>query len=122
MTTKTNGEVVSNENESLYENHAVLKDLCDSNAEFFKTDASAVGKNIYSTLLSISNTLSNVRPLLEYFRGIYQAYDFDDKTPGNGYRSYVMMVDAFVVYGVKINRQISHNRNSYFFRKGTALK
>lgn len=103
-------------------NYGVLEDLCENNADYFKNDTSNVGKNIRSTVLSIATNVDTVKPLVEHFRSIYAAYDFDENTPGNGYRSYVTMVDNFVVYGIKINRQVCQSRNSYFFRRGTALK
>ncbi|XP_075232649.1 hormone-sensitive lipase isoform X2 [Lycorma delicatula] len=122
--TDCKSEIINkNDNDSTsYVMYDALKNLCESNADYFKSDTSNIGKNLYSTSLSVINNIVSIKPLVDHFRNTCAAYDFDENTPGNGYRSYVMMVDAFVNYAVKINRQICVNRNSYFFRKGTALK
>lgn len=49
-------------------------------------------------------------------------YDFDEQTPGNGYRSFVVVVDASLEHAVQLCRHISLSRDSFIFRKGFYMR
>lgn len=118
-----NGSKDSIENtSSLYAMYDVLKELCQNNADYFKTDDSELGKKLEVSFESLYASINAVAPLVDEIRKAAVQYDFDKDTPGNGYHSFVTVVDAFIVYGVKICRQICVNRSSYFFRKGMQLR
>lgn len=49
-------------------------------------------------------------------------YDFDEQTPGNGYRSFVAVVDASMEHAVQLCRQINVSKQSLLFRKGFYMR
>lgn len=107
---------------SLYAMYDVLKELCLNNADHFKNDDSVSGRKLEACFKTLHDNIESIFPLVDEIRKAAPSYDFDSDTPGNGYRSFITVVDAFIVYGVKICRQISINRGSYFFRKGAYLR
>lgn len=107
---------------SLYAMYDVLKELCQNNADHFKNDDTSSGKKLEACFKTLHDNVESIFPLVDEIRKAAPSYDFDRDTPGNGYRSFVTVTDAFVVYGVKICQQISTNRSSYFFRRGTYLR
>lgn len=107
---------------SVYSVYEDLKALCLANAEYFQSDESSVGKKLNLSFQTLHNNVVSIYPLADEIRKAAPHYDFDQNTPGNGYRSYVTVVDAFILFGQKICQQVSKNRTSYFFRKSTYLK
>lgn len=102
--------------------YKVLKDLCLLNADYFRSDESSLGKKLCESLETLHNQVVSVCPIVDEIRKVAPYYDFNHNTPGNGYRSFVTVVDAFILFGEKICQQICKNRSSYFFRKATYLK
>lgn len=99
-----------------------LKRLCINNADDFRNDETEIGKKLCAALETLHNEVVNIYPVVEEIREVAPHYDFNQNTPGNGYRSFVTVVDAFILFGDKICQQISKNKTSYFFRKSTYLK
>lgn len=107
---------------SVYAMYKVLKDLCLRNAEYFRSDESAIGKKLCDSLEKLHNQVVSICPIVDEIRKAAPHYDFNQNTPGNGYRSFVTVTDAFILFGEKICQQIWKNKSSYFFRKATYLK
>ena len=49
-------------------------------------------------------------------------FDFDENTPGNGYRSFLSVAESAINYGIQINEKIALKRSSAFFRKTQMTK
>ncbi|XP_046663847.1 hormone-sensitive lipase-like [Homalodisca vitripennis] len=107
---------------SVYAMYDVLKELCLNNVEYFKSDESTIGKKFCESFKALHNNVVSIYPIVDEIRKVAPYYDFNQNTQGNGYRSFVTVVDAFILYGEKTCQQICKNRNSYFFRKGTYLR
>lgn len=116
--------LIENNEESspVYTTYEVLKELCLNNVEYFKSDETQVGIKLLESLQSLHNNVVSIFPLVDEIRKAAPHYDFDKSTPGNGYRSFVTTVDAFISFGEKLCQQISKNRTSYFFRKSNYLR
>lgn len=49
-------------------------------------------------------------------------YDFDESTPGNGYRSFVVFVQACFKHALELCNYVAVNKDSIIFRKGIYVK
>ncbi|CAG2067960.1 unnamed protein product [Timema podura] len=100
-----------------YAMYQALKDLCLNNADYFQHDDTENGQRLHSGFLALIDHVNNVAPLVDDVRKASSKFDLDTETPGNGYRSFVSVVDMCVVHGVKLSRQVCENRDSFLFRK-----
>ena len=107
------------------ENYVTIDELirsCVSNAAFYDTDKSFIGARIHASFAKAVDFLNKIVPMtkaIETFAGIY---DFDDQTPGNGYRSFVYIFNSAVKHTEKICKYVTSNRRNLLFRKSVYLK
>lgn len=106
--------VKTDDNTSSYD---LLKDLCKENEIFFTTDERNGSTAIANSFEQLFENIDSIKPLVYELRNVCHLYDFDPSVPGNGYRSYVSVVDLFIAYCIKICNQMAANRDSFFFRK-----
>ncbi|XP_046382871.1 hormone-sensitive lipase isoform X5 [Ischnura elegans] len=99
-----------------------LKDLCKNNSDFFRTDDSEYGQRLHEAFIGIIDHLETVMPLVSDISQVAANYDFDAATPGNGYKSFVAVVNTCVAHTLKLAQWISYNRDSYIFRKGHYMR
>lgn len=83
---KNTGEGTSGITEKL--NHEELKELCSANSEYFAKDSSENGQRLYLSFLAIIDNIDLIWPKVLNIRKVAADYDFDEETPGNGYRSF----------------------------------
>ena len=83
--------------------------------EFFRDDKSYC--EFGNILKSVIETLSNLEPLTNEIRSFAGNYDLDERTPGNGYRSFVYTVEKAFEKALNVCKQVQHSRESFFFRK-----
>lgn len=102
--------------------YQMLKDLSLNNAEHFRGDDTENGQRLHAGFLAIIDHVNTVTPLVEEIRSVAPCYDLDEKSPGNGYRSFVAVVDRCVQHGIKLCRQVIDGRDSFLFRKGTYMR
>lgn len=100
----------------------VLKELCQNNIEYFAKDTTTKGQRIHQALIGIIHHLEKGRPLVKKIIEFAPSYDFDEHTPGNGYRSFVFVMESSVKHSIKLCRYIMENRNSLLFRTGIYVK
>ncbi|KDR22472.1 hormone-sensitive lipase isoform X2 [Zootermopsis nevadensis] len=100
-----------------YAMYRVLKDLCTNNAQFFQQDESESGQRLNAGFLALIDQVDMIIPMVDDVRKIAPLYDFDEGTPGNGYRSFVSVIDKCVQHGVKLSRLVCDSRDSFLFRK-----
>lgn len=93
-----------------------------SNEEFYTRDQSSVGVKLHLNFTKIILTLEKSLPVIKEIESFAGDYDFDEKTPGNGYRSFVYIFKAAVKHTEKICRYIHENRGSLLFRKSVYMK
>lgn len=94
-----------------------LRELCRANAEYFSNDSTEAGICLNKALLAMLDNLEQVRPLYREISKIAPLFDFDSQTPGNGYRSFLSIVDKCILHSVCICRQLCCHRDSILFRK-----
>lgn len=107
------------DNTSSYNN---LRDLCKENGIYFTTDERNGSTAIANSFKQLLENIGTIEPLVDELRNVCHLYDFDPSIPGNGYRSYVCVVDLFIDHCIKICNQMATNRDSFFFRKSFYTK
>lgn len=95
----------------------ILKRLCSENAEYFAKDSSENGQRLYISLLAIKETLDQSWPTVTHVREVAPKYDFDENTPGNGFRSFIGVFDAAIIYAIELNKRVAAKRESLLFQK-----
>ncbi|XP_013139830.1 PREDICTED: hormone-sensitive lipase [Papilio polytes] len=105
-----------------YAMYEALKDSCQNNATYFQPDDSENGQRLYQGFMTLIDHIDTVWPLVDHVRKVAPLYDFDAKSPGNGYRSFVSVVDSCVLHGLKLSRQVGAGRDALLFRKGYFVK
>ncbi|KPI92481.1 Hormone-sensitive lipase [Papilio xuthus] len=105
-----------------YAMYEALKDSCQNNATYFQPDDSENGQRLYQGFMTLIDHIDTVWPLVDHVRKVAPFYDFDAKSPGNGYRSFVSVVDSCVLHGLKLSRQVGAGRDALLFRKGYFVK
>lgn len=103
-------------------NYETLKDLCQNNADYFHNDTSENGQRLYSSFMCIKDTIDSLWPVLLELRNVVSKYDFDEKTPGNGCRSFLIVVDYAILHGIQVNKKICLKRDGVLFRKSTLTR
>jgi len=109
--------MASMETDDKTSSYDILRNLCKENVFYFTTDERNSSTVIANSFEKILENIANIKPLVYELRNICHLYDFDPSIPGNGYRSYVSVVDLFIAHCIKICNQMAANRDSFFFRK-----
>lgn len=99
-----------------------LVQLCKENAEALQVDESEAGQRLSAAFLAMTDHIETLRPSVDKIRAVAPLYDFSPETPGNGYRSFINIVDTFVLHGLKLSREVAATRSSLFFRKSFFMK
>lgn len=99
-----------------------LKSIICNNIDYFKTDESANGLRMHGAFLGLIDHLDDARPLIQEIELFYKNYDYDEKTPGNGYRSFIKVFDCAINHTMKIVKYVTEGRSSLLFRKSSYTK
>ncbi|CAH0560948.1 unnamed protein product [Brassicogethes aeneus] len=100
----------------------VLKDLCTNNADFFAQDSSENGQRLYISFLAIIDVADSIWPKIQRIEEKCAAFDFDENTPGNGYRSFVSIVNRAIESAVQLNSNVILKRSKVLFRKSSVAR
>ncbi|KAJ8966873.1 hypothetical protein NQ314_003267 [Rhamnusium bicolor] len=120
-------ETLCNENKAASTNEKdtsrnVLKDLCRNNAEYFSKDSSENGQRLYISFLAMSDAVDSMWPKMLNIEKCASDFDFDEETPGNGYRSYLNVINLAIQLAIDLNNKVLLKRDSVLFRKNTLTK
>lgn len=119
MTKRVNGQVCSS---TTAVNFNFLKNLANSNLEFFKTDKSESAQKFVEHLSVIVEQIDPLLDLVGQITDKSDSYDFSPESKGNGYLSWIKNTYKIVERTIKILEEISSSRSSYFFRRDHYLK
>ncbi len=90
-----------------------------SNIEYFQDGKSTSDERFFSAFTRLYEHLDKgMEPGVEYFLGIAHMFDFDYRTPANGYRSMVSIIEKCCSHILTVTRSILVNRDSFLFRGG----
>jgi hormone-sensitive lipase len=99
-----------------------LKSIICNNIDYYSKDESTNGLKLHGAFLGIIDYIDEGRPLVEEIEVFCKEYDFDDITPGNGYRSFIKIFDSAINHTFKIVKYVTESRASLLFRKNTYTK
>lgn len=99
-----------------------LRELCHANAQYFMPHQDENGVRIRAALLAILDHLEQLQPLYKEINRIAPMFDFDLEMPGNGYRSFLVLIDKCIIHSHAICHQIYCQKDSIFFRKSYHMR
>ncbi|KZC05122.1 PREDICTED: hormone-sensitive lipase [Dufourea novaeangliae] len=99
-----------------------LRELCHANTEYFMSHQDENGIRIRAAHLAILDHLEQLQPLYEDISIFAPKFDFDDIVPGNGYRSFLVLIDKSIIHSRAICHQIYCQKDSIFFRKSNHMR
>ncbi len=114
-----NDSIKSSNYFALYE---AFEDLCKNNVEYFSTDDTENGLRLHGAFVSLIDHLAVARNYVTDIKEFAHEYDFDEKTPGNGYRSFLLVVRSCISHSLKLSSFVMQNRSSLLFRKAMYMK
>ncbi|XP_072912105.1 hormone-sensitive lipase [Hemitrygon akajei] len=94
----------------------LLQSVIEDNVHFFQENPSETSRRFISAFSQIQEDTHGLQPLMLAFAGSFAAFDFDERTPANGYRSLMKVVRACVLHIIHKARYIAAKRRSIFFR------
>ncbi|XP_064472102.1 hormone-sensitive lipase-like [Ornithodoros turicata] len=103
----------------LYE---VLSSMIQNNVDYFKYIDTEVGNKILDQLSTMQELLQWIETSAYQTLSSVQSFDFDAETPANGYRSFLTVIDRYIILTTKLCRALCIKRDSVFFRSETCLK
>lgn len=107
------------------EKYSIVDELirgCVSNAAFYDTDKTLIGSKMHAIFNKAAEFLKKLLPVTKSIEDFAGIYDFDEETPGNGYRSFVHIFNSAVIHTEKICKYVTVNRGNLLFRKSAYLK
>lgn len=107
-----------------FELYDSLVEICQNNVRHFEslTSDSITNQSFLDAFRSILQHIEIIRQYITEFNGFAHEYDFDEQTPGNGYRSIVKVTHAYIKHTAKVSKHIAENRGNLLFRKKTYAK
>ena len=96
--------------------------MCMNNVEHYTTDKSFAGTRLCFNFEKMKDYLDKSVPVIKEIEEFAPYYDYDENTPGNGYRSFVFIFECALKYAMKTCQYITENRASLLFRKNLYLK
>ncbi|XP_011500605.1 PREDICTED: hormone-sensitive lipase [Ceratosolen solmsi marchali] len=99
-----------------------LRSLCKTNLKHFNSHQDEAGMRIKGALLVLIDTLENIRSTYAEISRIAPLFDFDENTPGNGYRSFLFLVDKCIIHSTLVCQELDYQKNSMLFRKSYHMR
>nr|CDJ85515.1 Hormone-sensitive lipase and Alpha beta hydrolase fold-3 domain containing protein [Haemonchus contortus] len=96
----------------------LLNQLCSDNADYFSKANSWSGYSdrMVNVSADIQECAGKLRSLVTQLQDIAPSYDYDENTPGNGFRSLVCICDTTVLHLISLQKSVSEQRGSFVFR------
>ena len=96
--------------------------LCKQNLDYFEKDKSVDGVKMYLNFKKIIELVQESKFNVKTIETFAGDFDFDENTPGNGYRSYNVIFNAALKHTEKTCTYIADNCRKFFFRKSVNAK
>lgn len=97
---------------------SLLKELCEDNAEYFVKVPTwtSYGERLVIVCNHIRVQSERLQALVLQLQEIAPNFDYDENTPGNGFRSLVCICDTAVLHIVSLLKVVTEQRGSFVFR------
>lgn len=99
-----------------------LREICCVNVDYFASHQDANGVRIKAALLAILDHLDQLRPLYRETAKFAVHFDYDEEVPGNGYRSFLSLVDKGILHCNAVCQEIHRQKNSILSRKSYHMR
>lgn len=96
--------------------------VCRNNVHYFRADDTEMGQRFYCAFNGLMEHIEIARSHAEQIRSFAAEYDFDANTPGNGYRSFLLVVNACIAHSLRLSTTVTANRASMLFRRSLYMK
>lgn len=103
----------------------VIHDLlsaCRNNADYFSHDNSDGRSGFDGIFRKLSERVESSVITVRKIEGFAGLYDFDEKSPGNGYWSFVFIYEAALIHARRVCVDVIDKRDSWFFRRNVYVK
>lgn len=101
---------------------AALREICQANVSHFAGEQDDGSIRIKSALIACLDYLGQLYPSYKEIGKIAPQFDFDSKTPGNGYRSFLVLVDKCILYTENVCHRMYRQKDYLFFSKSFHTK
>ncbi|KAM8713679.1 hypothetical protein ACLKA7_013925 [Drosophila subpalustris] len=95
---------------------------CREHAAYFAKDPTEYGQRLHAAHIAWQDFIVLANRLVLQIDAFAHEYDFDESTPGNGYRSFIYVTNACISHGRSICQQLLTTRDTLFFRKKFYMK
>lgn len=95
-----------------------LRELCTKNADHFSKDNSENGQRLFISCLAMRDVVEQMWPKIVNIESRVDEFDFDENTPGNGYKSYLLVIKKAIELCINVNERVLQKKDSLLFRKG----
>ncbi|KAM6899600.1 lipase, hormone-sensitive a [Xenentodon cancila] len=99
---------------------AALERVCEDNISVLSGSSDlpcgTVTKRLVTCMKEIQEHGRALEPVVASFTAVYHHYDYDEQTPGNGYRTLVKILHSCLLHIIHKGRYIASNYNGAFFR------
>ncbi|XP_023162160.2 hormone-sensitive lipase [Drosophila hydei] len=95
---------------------------CQEHAAFFAKDHTEYGQRLHAAHIAWQDFIVLANRLVSQIELFAHEYDFDELTPGNGYRSFIYVTNACIKHGLDICQHLLATRGTLFFRKKFYMK
>ncbi|XP_070068562.1 hormone-sensitive lipase [Drosophila takahashii] len=102
--------------------YGTLFAACQDHAAFFARDHTEFGQRLHAAHIAWQDFIVLANRLVQQIEAFAHEYDFDEQTPGNGYRSFIYVTNACITHGIGICQQLTATRSTMFFRKKFYMK
>ncbi|XP_055606263.1 hormone-sensitive lipase [Uranotaenia lowii] len=99
-----------------------LIELCRNNIKYFENDDSESGPRIHGAFVGIIDHVETAKPLVKEVSSFVHEYDFSKDVPGNGFRSFLYVMECCLKTTLKLARYVMENRGTMLFRKSLYAK
>ncbi|XP_029176344.1 hormone-sensitive lipase-like [Nylanderia fulva] len=99
-----------------------LRKLCNVSVEYFTSHRHKNSDRIKAALLVILQQLDELQPIYDEIVKFAPCFDFDETTPGNGYRSFLLMIDKSIVHSEQVCQKMYRQKDSLLFRESHHTK
>ncbi|XP_052890786.1 hormone-sensitive lipase [Anopheles moucheti] len=118
----TRGDSAATEEQQSLMLFDTLIDLCRNNISFFECDETETGLRLHGAFVGLIDHIEMAKPLVRTVQSFMHEYDFDPTVPGNGFRSFLSVVECCVKTALKLARYVMENRSTILFRKALYVK
>ncbi|GMR61075.1 hypothetical protein PMAYCL1PPCAC_31270 [Pristionchus mayeri] len=96
----------------------LVAELCQDNVDhFYKCPTwTGYGARILDCCTEIKDAMPKLQDAVSQLQDVAPRYDYDDKTPGNGYRSLICIADTVLLHLVSLLKLVVEQRTQIMFR------